>query len=207
MTSQFVAGLDLGQAQDFTALVVAEFGAGVVAPRYDVRHIQRWPLGTSYPAIVADVLAMLRAEPLAGSKLIVDGTGVGRSVVDLLKSLGGRMVPVTITAGSQITLPSETDEYWHVPKKDLVGVVQTLLQSRRLWFAAGLIEVDTLTRELLNFRMKITAAANATFEAWREQAHDDLVLALALALWFEEKAPKPMPGAFYFGGVKGWSPR
>jgi hypothetical protein len=187
--------------------VVAEFGAGVAAPRYDVRHIQRWPLGTSYPAIVTDVLTMLRAEPLAGSKLVVDGTGVGRSVVDLLKPLGGRMVPVTITAGSQITLPSETDEYWHVPKKDLVGVVQTLLQSRRLWFAAGLLEVETLTRELLNFRMKITAAANATFEAWREQAHDDLVLALALALWFEEKAPKPTPGVFDLVGVKGWMPQ
>jgi hypothetical protein len=29
----------------------------------------------------------------------------------------------------------------------------------------------------------VTAAANETFEAWRERDHDDLVLALALALY------------------------
>ena len=33
--------------------------------------------------------------------------------------------------------------------------------------------------ELQQFRVKITAAANETFEAWWERDHDDLVLALA----------------------------
>ena len=32
--------------------------------------------------------------------------------------------------------------------------------------------------ELLNFEVKITAAANDTCSAWREGTHDDLVLAL-----------------------------
>jgi hypothetical protein len=34
-----------------------------------------------------------------------------------------------------------------------------------------------------NFKAKITASANETFEAWREGQHDDLVLAVALAVW------------------------
>jgi hypothetical protein len=40
-----------------------------------------------------------------------------------------------------------------------------------------------LAQELSLFRVKITLAANETFEAWRERDHDDLVLALALALY------------------------
>ena len=35
--------------------------------------------------------------------------------------------------------------------------------------------------------MKITAAANETFEARHEGRHDDLVLAVALAVWAGER--------------------
>ena len=42
---------------------------------------------------------------------------------------------------------------------------------------------NTLTSELLNFKVKITTVGNETFESWRERDHDDLVLALACALW------------------------
>lgn len=37
--------------------------------------------------------------------------------------------------------------------------------------------------ELGLFRVKVTLSANETFETWRERDHDDLVLALALALY------------------------
>ena len=57
----YYVGLDLGQAQDYTALSVVErsekFPVGSlpdpsVTPReahYAVRHLRRWPLGTPYP--------------------------------------------------------------------------------------------------------------------------------------------------------------
>ena len=73
--------------------------------------------------------------------------------------------------------------YTRVPKRDLVGVVQVLLQTARLKFAAELPETATLVRKLQNFQVKITEAAHGTYGAWREGAHDDLVLALALAAW------------------------
>ena len=44
-----------------------------------------------------------------------------------------------------------------------------------------------MTEELLNFRYKITQASNLIYESWREGAHDDLVLALSLAVWKAEK--------------------
>jgi hypothetical protein len=42
-------------------------------------------------------------------------------------------------------------------------------------------------QELLAFRVKVTASANETFEAWRERDHDDLVLAVATAAWVGER--------------------
>lgn len=199
-------GLDLGQAQDYTALAVVERTTHAGRPReHAVRHLKRWPLGTPYPAIVAEVAALVRRVnasrarprlevfdgfdlPLPVGTLAVDATGVGRPVVDLLRQAGMpcRLQAVTITAGHAATAgPGGVN----VPKKELVSVLQVLLQSRRLKVAAGLPDAATLVRELTTFHTKITLAGNETFGAWREGAHDDLVLAVALAAWFAEHEP------------------
>jgi len=184
----YFVGLDLGKSQDYTALVILErHGEGETA-KYDARHIQRFPLGTSYPTIVAEVVSLLRREPLnqSSTTLTVDGTGVGAAVVDLFRrecssgTLKAKLCPVTITGGEKV---SQEDDVKRVPKRDLVGVVQVALQTDRLKIAAQLPEAATLTKELQNFQVKITESANDTYGAWREGTHDDLVLALALALW------------------------
>jgi hypothetical protein len=69
----------------------------------------------------------------------------------------------------------------------LVGSVQSALQSGRLKIAKRLAMAETLKKELLNFQVKITAAANEAFGAWRENIHDDLVLAVAMAIWLGER--------------------
>jgi hypothetical protein len=77
-----------------------------------------------------------------------------------------------------------------VAKKELVSVLQVLLQSRRLKIAP-LPERDLLLREFQTFRVKVTAAANETFEAWRERDHDDMVPAVAIAAWLGEHVGVP----------------
>ena len=193
--STFICGLDLGQANDYSALLIVEQlvpqggtvpAKGPAKPRYDVRHIVRFPLGTSYPTIVDEVAALVQQPPLVGAKLVIDGTGVGRAPVDLFRSrLGRRAIPVTITGGDVVT--KGEDGYWHVPKRDLVGAVQVLLQAQRLRFAQGLPLTFLLTQELTGFQVKINAqTAHDSYGAWREGQHDDLVLGLALAVWYAE---------------------
>jgi hypothetical protein len=117
--------------------------------------------------------------------LTVDATGVGPPVVDMFRAAGLDPIAVTITGGHAASLVAR--RRWNVPKRDLIAVVQILLQSGRLRFAARLPEAAVLRRELANFRVRITESANDTYAAWRENEHDDTVLALALACWTAER--------------------
>jgi hypothetical protein len=191
---QYVTGLDLGQAQDFTAIAVLQkswleepWKPGSLVSHYAVRHLERLPLGTSYTAVCSRIAGLFAAPPLSQSLLAVDYTGAGRPVVDMLRraQLQAYLVPITITGGQKCHLDPATG--WSVPKTDLVSVLQVLLQFRRIKIAPTLPEAKTLVRELLNFQVKITEAANETFGAWREGVHDDLVLAIAVAAWTGER--------------------
>lgn len=185
----YILGLDLGQAQDPSALAVLEQSrpAPEAEASYAIRELRRWPLGTPYPVIVSEVTQLASTPPLPGCELVIDGTGCGRAVVDLFRAstIPASVRPVLITAGHAVS----TDEngYIHVAKVQLVSVMQVLFGTRRLKLAKGLPLMPTLERELSTFTAKITSAGNETFTAdWREGAHDDLVLAAAIAAWIGE---------------------
>jgi hypothetical protein len=188
----WVGGLDLGQAADPSALAVLRRRQGEGGPHYLVALLERFELGLSYTAQAARVAALFEREPLAGSPLAVDETGVGKAVVDFFRAgtIRALLRPILITAGHKV---SREGAGWHVPKKELVSCLQALLQGRRLKVARGLHERQLLAQELENFRVKVTAAANETFGAWREGEHDDLVLAVALAAWLGENASASGP--------------
>lgn len=187
-------GLDLGQAQEYTALAVVERGEVATGqPReppdvhYQLRHLERAALGTGYPAIVARVHELLTQPPLQGATLLaMDATGVGAPVVELLQRAGLSEKPyvVTLTAGDTVT---HEGRHYRVPLRDLVSMLQVLLQTERLKIASALPEAPTLVRELLRFQTKVTLATSTdTLTAWREGPHDDLVLATGLACWAGE---------------------
>jgi hypothetical protein len=107
---------------------------------------------------------------------------VGAAVVDLLRRPGLTFDAVTITGGDTESIAGPNA--YRVPKRDLVGSLQVLLQSGQLKIARSLENAETLKDELLNFRVKFNlATAHDSYEAWREGDHDDLVLAAALAAW------------------------
>ena len=64
----------------------------------------------------------------------------------------------------------------------------TTWPRRRLQFAAALPLTPVLTQELLTFKVKIDPqTAHDSYSAWREKDHDDLVLALAMSIWWGER--------------------
>jgi hypothetical protein len=232
----FFLGLDLGQAQDPTAIAVLErheppptvpepdpfaysprgvrvWGpdlsskAAQPQPTYHCRHLERVKLGTPYPAIAAHVKGLLNILPLKNrTTLVVDATGVGRPVVDMLRQQKLAPVAITITGGDAVTY----DRGWRVPKRDLVASVAVLLQSERLHFAEQLPLVPLLVSELLAFRVKIDPlTAHDSYGSWREGSHDDMVLALAVAAWYAQERWQPDQGDYeiaHIGGVYERSP-
>jgi hypothetical protein len=195
----FFVGADFGQARDYTALAVIEraelkggFDHAVWAERKEValrlRYLERIALGTPYPDVVERVVEVTRNRQLAGRcHLAVDGTGVGRPVVDLLRRArpDAILMPVTITNGQTET----TDKgFYRVPKRDLIIGLQVLLQRGGLQIAAGLPFARKFVEEMEAVEVRVSPAGNEQYAAWREGTHDDLVFAVALAYWSAEKA-------------------
>ena len=54
-------------------------------------------------------------------------------------------------------------------------------ERKELQIASRQREAETLAAELMNMRIKVSVAGHDSYAAARESAHDDLVLALALA--------------------------
>ena len=195
----FFVGVDLGQRQDYTAICVAERVEGGISPRdpanrglrggvFDflepekpwtlvVRYLERMDLGTPYTRVADRICEILLHPELdANSGLVVDATGVGRPVVDLLRSapLPVMISAVTITGGDSA---HNKGEEWHVPRRDLLVNLQVLLEQRRLTIARGTRETERLVAELES----MTGSGESG-------EHDDLVIAVALACWRAKSA-------------------
>ena len=132
-------GLDLGQAQDFSALAIIECVRIATTTKkageeincdntkdeltnLNCIHLQRWQLRTSYPSIVADTVQMINGLDPSRVRdrkpvLAVDATGVGAPVVDLFKRerINALLVPIQIVAGANV---SEENGMFRVPKRD-----------------------------------------------------------------------------------------
>jgi hypothetical protein len=114
---------------------------------------------------------------------VVDKTGVGVAVTDLLSERRLNFISVTITGLGQKVQRHGSKNY-SVPKQDLVSALEVPFHKETLKVAEGLQLWDVLRKELLTFRRKQnTVTAHISYEHWRESDRDDLVLAAALACW------------------------
>ena len=201
--SIFIAALDLGQLQDYSALVVIEARGtsrmvtmdalddetGMRITRQvpvemmplaqvDVRYAERFPLKTKY-AVIAQMMRHRLGKMPRPRYFAFDKTGVGVGVSEMFEQFAP--IGVTFVAGNTTSAVGPQD--YHVPKRDLIASAQVLLQNGVMRIAKEIAQAETLVKELLAFRMKISLGGHDTYEAWREKDHDDLVNALAIACW------------------------
>lgn len=221
---KFFVSLDLGQSNDSAALGVLQrtVSAGDACPvlfarpelvHFDLRHLQRFPLGTRYPDVVSGVRDLLDSLalkfPANDVECVFDNTGVGRAVGDLLRELrifrrarvpgagGCRLVPVNIHSGENVTRRAASDVVG-VPKRDLVAAAVVLFQCGRLRIAERIPERETLVRELVNFRRRVSAAGGDSYGNDGKLAkHDDCVTVVALSAWAAQRDRRP---GGYVGG-------
>ena len=135
---------------------------------------------TPYPDVVARVKAVTQQYPGRKLPVVMDASGVGAAVRDMLARahLGAPLVGVTITGGHHVTF-SFGD--YHVPRYDLLANLRVLLEKRMLEITFAGSAAEALRTELLRWG--------------RRSAHDDLVFAVALACWKAGGQPLSLSGS------------
>lgn len=219
----FAVGVDLGKSVDSTVIAVVDYqltgtqdwierrgASNVLAERhkesFDLRALERIPLGTPYNEIVSYCESLMAREPLrSDGTLVIDDTGAGRPIGDMFESQTGlKPIRVTTTAGEQVSDLGRNR--WHVPKSILVATVDGLLSTGALRIAKSLPTAEVLREELKNFRRSLSAAGRSTFAA-APGKHDDTISALSLACWYASNTYSPVSrsrhGEFSWGVARG----
>lgn len=202
-TESFWVGYDVGKLADYSAISILQQESSV----YTVKHLVRLALGMAYPAQVQHVRSLVDRPPLAAARtrVVCDFTGVGSAVFDLLVQESLNPIGIHITAGSRahwLKNSHNSSNIARVPKRDLVNILQVFAQDGRLKIAKGLKFGPVLAEELQSFEVRINKKAHDSYGAWREGAHDDLLLSIAVSLWAAEHQPFIQPRArIIFTGV------
>jgi hypothetical protein len=212
----YLVGVDLAQASDYTAISVLTSSLAEGGDRrYDLgylerlQHVSYMDVGAHLRALVADLrmpvgadripiydttpggLAWLHHEErpiIPKVTLAYDRTGVGAACADILQAakIDASLKGVLIHGGDKVI---HDRRVYRVPKRDLVGALIVAFQNGTLKIAPSLPLGRTLSAELVNFKLKLNPdTMHDSYAAWRAGAHDDLVLATALAIWYGERS-------------------
>lgn len=180
-------GLDLGQRRDYTALAVVQaarvylgqekFAYNLVTrDEFRIVHLARFELGHPYtglPGVIGDVIRSINASDAV--PLAVDATGPGLPVIEVLSRSGLRanLLPAMITGGASSSSKSVNGVYT-IARKELLSTLRVAIETRRLKVPSRLPLKDEFAAELRTLEAESAA---------HSRAHDDLVFAVALALW------------------------
>ncbi len=131
------------------------------------------PSAPPYPEVVKQVKALVdRVVAKRGScTLVVDSSGVGVPVVDMMQAtgMGCRLHPISITSGEHATDTT-------VPAVHLITKMQMMAQSSELKITRGCRNGEDLHKELLHLQVEGKSSRGG-------EEQDDLALALSLACW------------------------
>jgi hypothetical protein len=113
-----------------------------------------------------------------GTASLIDNTGIGRGIFDLLRHEGQNPIGVTITGGDQVHW-EDGHRRVSVPKATLVSKLVALVHG-------GNLQVHALRHEMEIFRPEVTPGGRETWNAARS-GHDDLLTAAALCAWYAQQ--------------------
>ncbi len=211
----FFVGVDIGQRHDFTAIAILElltvFTNEVDRVTYErktkshfrLRHIDRIPLNTEFESIVDYLVRLVSRQDLTDrANVIIDATGVGAPIYEMFyKRRAAREALRVVITGADEAHKEHGRPHWTVPRRDLLYGVENLLRNRQLDIATDSPHSKTLARELSLIERNFSQSGREILESSRSTAHDDLVFALALAVWRARRHTAPAavpPDAFRY---------
>jgi hypothetical protein len=238
--NEYAVVVDPAKRRDFTAILTVKKTADLVEGEpllktpdrivnyLDVVHIDKFN-GITYPEIVRKVaLRVGHADLVNNCDLLIDGTGVGEALTDLLREGGLDPLPIIFTAGTKVQLvygdfgqiflgqvgklaTARTIKEMHVPKVDLVDAGRLLAQQGRFWCDPQMRWADDFEAQMQGFRGKVNEKTGRTkFENENDELHDDLIVCYLMAAWWmlqehENEIPERIV-AGERGAGRDWSP-
>jgi hypothetical protein len=191
-SGQHIVSLSLGTVAEPSGLVVVDPRTKLEEPNdkdgrrdwenhFNVVWIERFPAGRPIPAVVARVSELVSDKRLAkkcSTLLDITSTGAAPLRVFQNRSLYPGPIDLTNTGAEEYT-----NGMHRVPLRDVIGAAQVVLQTARLKVASALELAERLVSDLQAFDPK-PIARNPDL---RGGQNADLVLALAIALWWGDK--------------------
>jgi len=172
-----ILGWDVAQTTDSSIIAVVEYDGN--PPMYWVRRIVKLQKGMPYDAQVREVRTLFFE--YHDPRLIIDRTGVGLPICDMIVAGGLQPVQVSLTSGDLVSKPEPGKV--NLPKKDMVASITKVIQERRLKVVPGCENAALFRTELKNFQLKVSASGQNTYNAAPGQ-HDDTITAIGLCLWY-----------------------
>lgn len=185
-------GVDIGQSVDPTAIVVTrKMTAPDMPATYQTHSLERLPLQMSFVAqadriaeVVAGLKTMSTERTAKGQQgysveLVVDATGIGRVLIDLLRERRLAPIAVTIVAGDKSV--ERIDKGISIGKYKLIGDLKLLMEQRRMRLPET-EEAYICAKELQNYHEKQNDQTGYIRYDARSGSHDDLLFALGLSV-------------------------
>lgn len=190
--ARYIVGVDLAKLHDYTAIVVIDTTLLASEEKYVVSAVYRYPIGIEYHRVASHIIEQVLGFPYEGDvTLVVDATGLGAPVLEQFRANLSSVMGVTITGGSNFARKGND---FNIPKIDLISTLLSVVENRCLYFAQEIPELDTMIHELMAFQGHFSETGRIRYEG--RQAHDDMVIALALGVWYASEGvsfkEKPM---------------
>ncbi len=213
---KYFVGVDLGSVTDFTVIALVEREEKIVPAsvekrdmehietRYLLRHLERIK-DLPYPDIVGRIREMFSDPDLKyNGVLLVDITGLGMPVFQMMLKGGLSPTGITITGGETV---SKSSGAYNVPKSHLISSMMVLLQSGRFKYSPDLKLGEVFEKEMQAFQLK-TNLKTGTTQYEGENEHDDIVIAVCLATWYASQTDPHMSEYFpeAFNEQQEWNP-
>lgn len=179
MIMSVILGWDVGQAVDASIVGVVSYDGNPA--QFWVRRIVRLHRGMPYPEQVRMVkdLYLQYHSP----QLILDRTGIGRAIGDLIQEEGLQPVMISLTAGDKMSRPEPG--CINLPKQDMIASFTRAMQECRLRVVPGCENAALFRTELKAFQLKVSASGHNTYNA-APGSHDDTITAIGLAIWYAD---------------------
>ncbi|NCC13718.1 MAG: hypothetical protein EOM32_10150 [Spirochaetia bacterium] len=216
-SKEYICAVDIAKKRDYTTIQIyrdspdvkhfpAESGRDPLVVNYLDLIFQAKMQAVRYTEQVKRIRELLDSiNMIQNTQLLVDGTGVGEPVVDMMREQGLMPLPIVFTGGTEArpvyadfgkVFGSSSNAFggfsgatvlkeMHVPKEDLVHAGMIIMQQGRMRMAANLQHADDFKLQLSRFKGSVNEkTGRKSYNNETDDIHDDLVVTYLMASWW-----------------------